>query len=125
MDFVSALIGAGIASVPQVLSHMFGAHKDRAATRRVHYEARLAAAREAFVFYDQCAELLDSGRAEPTELDDIQSRLRDTFGEPFANEADRAMWAKDNGDSYRAIVTRMKAHIADLERKTGMPPRLT
>jgi len=125
MDFVSALVGAAIAGASQVLSHFLGSMKDRAARRLAFYEARLVEARELIKFYEECADDLDMYGPAPGEGPDIAEKLRDTFGDGFAGEAARAMFAKDNGESFRATVVRMRAHVAELERKTGVPKRLS
>ncbi len=125
MDLPSILVGGAVALAAQLTSHLLSARKDRAQRAIVHYEARLVAVRAALVRFEDWAEHLDSGRADFSDLEHADFGLVEPFGEKFADEAARALLARDNGDSYRDVVARMKAHVADLEKKTGVPKRLT
>jgi hypothetical protein len=108
-----------------VVNHFLGARKDKLQRDRVHYERYLAEANEAFASYDHYAERMDRND-EPTleEYELRHAEVGDVFGAEIADEAFAVFHSGDGGIKYWAIVGKMKAHIAKLEKKAGLPPRL-
>ena len=125
MDVLSAIIGGAIAALPQIINHLLGSRKDRLARQLAHYEARLAAAREALGHFESLASASDYRNLEDHDAEELHDAIAEPFGEPLANEATHSLFVNDDGESYRSCLARMKAHIVDLEKKVGLPPRLT
>jgi hypothetical protein len=125
VDVLSAIIGGAIAGVPQIINHLLGSRKDRLARQLAHYEVRLTAARQALGHFEDLASVSDYRNLDDHDAEELHDVIAEPFGEPLAKEATHSLFLDDKGESYQSCLARMKTHIVDLEKKVGLPPRLT